>query len=1162
MQIQHINNRYKIIKQLGEGGMGSVLLAEDLANSNRLTAIKTIKPKFLENPESLAHFKHEYEVMSKLWHPNLAQVYDFGELDDGGYYLAMEYINGRELNLVIRQDVKMEFDATLAIIVHLLRAMEFVHSRNIIYCDIKPQNILVTDDNQAKLIDFGLSDFGHESSKDVKGTMKYIAPEVINGKEKDHRADIFSLGVLFYEMLSGELFYKDDSVSSIISKLKSNIEFKTVVDIAFENLKDSRTRAIIQKMCAFIPRDRFSSCAEVIIGLNTALNLKIPIETEETKEAFVTGVSFTAREKELDFLEKFLASDENKLLLITGKQGVGRSRLLTEFHKQCNLNGSIFLQGNSLRGESYEAFIIIISEILFLYNDKISEQRKIYLKNLLPDHPVLLPIIPDEKEIMDAKTLKEVLVQTISAIIIDYSKSVRNIVVLVLNDFNNTDEISLDIVDEILYKIKTSKLDNLKILAECRSEEQQDIADFLVRLKDKDRLKVIKIAEFSEKEVTAYINNTFGARFLGRSLSEKVAEIFKYCGGNPFFLQELLKSLVAEGTINKEGSQWQFKGSLAGAKINTGIRSIVKKRIDNLKLPELYLKGLILICFAKQEKLFVEFFQQYAQAEIDIKWQSLFDLLVKKEFLISRDGYFATTNQLFKEVIFSSIKQDETIEYHRLWAKILEKKLPNNANVEEIDNNLLYDLGYHYQNSKFTEIDLFLDKTARFLFEMGKREKAKYANKKAIVYLSRLLKELERFDQHSDEILKLRADIYLNLAVVNELLGKWDKAEELYQNALGLADKIDDSKSFIDCKCYLGWLILNKGRYDEALAIFSEVGAIAKANGDKKTDAIVLGSMGNIYSDNGDHDKAMQCFEEKKQLCLELGDKSGYCGAVGSMGNVYCDKGDYDKGLQCYQEQKQINLEIGDKRAYSGVVGNMGIFFKEKGDYNQAMSCYQEYKQISKELGDVRGYSIAVGHIGTVYSDKGEYDQAMQCYEEKKNICLELGDKRGYSIAIYNMANVIKEKGDFSKAMQFYDEAISIGRELQVKYFLCFYLSSKSDLLFTLKDYDNAKLLNQEANSISTEIANKDIIFKTTILSCKLIALYKPTEAISKLTQMLESETEISNSALVHYEIYKINRSTEHQQKALDICQQLYEKTPNIEYKNRIDELTNGAYNA
>jgi len=1155
MQINHINNRYKIIKQLGEGGMGSVLLAQDLANSNRLTAIKTIKSKFLANPESLVRFKHEYEIMNRLQHPNLAQVYDFGELEEGGFYLAMEYIDGRELNEIISQNKNMQIREAIPIIIDLLRAMEFIHSRNIIYYDIKPQNVLIIKDNCVKLIDFGLSDFGNKSTNNVKGTMKYIAPEVINGEAKDYRADIFSLGVLFYEMLSGEIFYPDSSVASIVSTLTSKQEYKSLIDIAFENLKDSRIRAIIEQMCAFDPRDRFSSCAEIIMALNSALDIKIPIETEETKEAFVTGVPFTGREKELNYLQKFLGNLENKLLLVTGKQGVGKSRLFGEFQKQCNMDGVLFFQGSSTSGEVYEPFLSIVSEVLFLFGDKISEQRKKYLHKLLPAHPLFASIIPVENDSMESKTLKNILVETISAVIIDYSSYVKNQIALVFNNFSKADEISLELVNEILYKIQTNNTNNLRLYAECHGEEQKDINDFLNKLQDKDRLKIIKVSEFSEAEVSSYIKNTFGAKSIDRSLLTKTKEIFNYSGGSPLFLQELLKSLVADQVITRTGRLWELKGSLTDVKLNDGVKSIIKKRIANLKLNFAYQKALIFISFSNQENLRVDFFQQFAKTEIDIDWQSLFDLLVKKEFLVFKDGFFTAQNQVVREVLHEMLAENDVLEYQRLWVKVLEKKCPVNFKIEEIDNELLFDLSHHYLNSKYTDIDVFLSKTATFVFELGKRDKSKYANKTAINYFNTLLTEIEKFDQTLDMIQRFKLPLYFNIANIYNLVGKWDKAEDFYLKVHDLAIKTDNKKNMIDTNCYLAKIVSNKGRVEEAMILLNEAKSLAESISDKKSFATVLGYIGVENWRKGEYDNAMLCYEEQKKISLELEDKHIYSMAIGNMGLIYWNKGYLDKAMQCYEEQKKISLEIGDRGNYSLVISNIGNVYNNQGDYDLAIKFYEERKEYCVEVGDKNGYSMVIGNIGNIYCIKGDYEMAMLCYKKKNQICLEQGDKRGYSAGLANIGTVYQAQDDFETAMLNYDEAIDICRNLKSKLLLCYVLNSKADLLFVMKDYDNARFVNQEANQLSTEISNEDGVFDSMILNSKLLALENPDAALLQLNEMLKDDTDESNLASVYYEIYSISKSEDSRQKSLQLYQELYSKTPNYEYKGKIDEL-------
>jgi len=273
------------------------------------------------------------------------------------------------------------------------------------------------------------------------------------------------------------------------------------------------------------------------------------------------------------------------------------------------------------------------------------------------------------------------------------------------------------------------------------------------------------------------------------------------------------------------------------------------------------------------------------------------------------------------------------------------------------------------------------------------------------------------------------------------------------------------------------------------------------------------------------------------------------------MSLVYVSKGDYTKAMECYEDLKKIGLDLGDKRVYSIAVGNMGNLFFAQGLYTRAMEHYEEYKKVCLELGDTSGYSMAIGNMGNVSFKQGEYTKAIEYYEEQKKICLELGDKSGYSMAVDDIGDVYNEQGNYTKAIECYEEAINVGREFNIKRNLCDYLYSKAKLLYTLKEYENAKSTNNEANQMAIEVQRKDIVFSSTLLSHKLQALENPKEAVTNLTQMLSTETEDENVAAIHYEIYQINHSDEHRHEALERYQKLYAKTPNIDYKEKIEEL-------
>src|SRR6056297_2258209 len=273
------------------------------------------------------------------------------------------------------------------------------------------------------------------------------------------------------------------------------------------------------------------------------------------------------------------------------------------------------------------------------------------------------------------------------------------------------------------------------------------------------------------------------------------------------------------------------------------------------------------------------------------------------------------------------------------------------------------------------------------------------------------------------------------------------------------------------------------------------------------------------------------------------------------MGIAFKNQKDYEKAMMCYDEQKCICLGLDDQKGYSMAVANMGVVYMDQGDYPKSMMCHEEAKKISLELGDKQSYSIANGNMGNIHYLQGDYEKAMQCFEEQKQTFMELDHKRGYLVAVGNMGMIYMKQGNYDQTMWCYDEVIKIDRELELKPYLCEDLQYKANLLFILKDFPNARLVNAEAIQIAMEVERKEIVFASTILQHKLHALENPQEAVSQLTRMLEEETEEENTALMHYEIYKINQSDEHRQTALEQYQKLLDKTSNHTYKVKIEEL-------
>ena len=215
-----IANRYLLISNIGQGGMADVYKAIDTI-LNREVAVKVLRGELSHDPMTLLRFQREAGAASKLSHPNVVDVYDVGE-SDGRHYIVMEYVRGRTLKQLIAQRGALNLDEAIDIMMQLTSAISLAHEKHIIHRDIKPQNILVKDDGTVKITDFGIA-IAHDSiqltqNHTVMGSAHYLAPETTKGEAPTSAVDIYALGIVFYELLSGKVPFNGTNPTEIAVK--------------------------------------------------------------------------------------------------------------------------------------------------------------------------------------------------------------------------------------------------------------------------------------------------------------------------------------------------------------------------------------------------------------------------------------------------------------------------------------------------------------------------------------------------------------------------------------------------------------------------------------------------------------------------------------------------------------------------------------------------------------------------------------------------------------------------------------------------------------------------------------------------------------------------------------------------------------------------------
>jgi len=259
--------RYEILQMLGEGGMGAVYKAKD-RELNRMVALKVIRSEFAGNESILQRFKQELILARQVTHKNVIRIYDMGE-SDGMKFITMEYVDGEDLRGLIRQHGKLSPDEAVGIMQQVCRALEAAHSEGVIHRDLKPQNVMRDKQGRILVMDFGLARSlemdGMTQTGALIGTMEYMSPEQALGRDLDARSDLFTLGLIFYELLTGKLPFKAET--ALASLLKRTQE--RAVPISELNRELPRDLSnIVSKCLERDPRQRYQSVQDILNDLD------------------------------------------------------------------------------------------------------------------------------------------------------------------------------------------------------------------------------------------------------------------------------------------------------------------------------------------------------------------------------------------------------------------------------------------------------------------------------------------------------------------------------------------------------------------------------------------------------------------------------------------------------------------------------------------------------------------------------------------------------------------------------------------------------------------------------------------------------------------------------------------------------------------------------
>lgn len=538
-----IGRRYQILDELGSGGMGTVYRAYDRLGGWQV-ALKQVNAPASEisfaggrrritetldsqaSEEQCLALAREFRLLSSLRHPNIISVLDYGFDDDRRPFYTMEVLD--EPQTLLEAGEGQPLPTQVDLLLQTLHALAYLHRRGVIHRDIKPSNVLV-EKRKVKLLDFGISEMRGRTKPEsgVSGSVPYLAPEVLQQQPFNESADLYSLGVIAYELLAGRHPYADESLAVMMMKAAREAPVLSTSDV------DGRVIPVLQRLLAIDPTERYTSADEVIRDLTRAANLPLPEETSEIRDSYLKAARLVGRDRELQKLTglvKEAIAGRGNVILVSGEGGVGKSRLLDELRAVCLVEGAPVLNGHAVgtHGGPYHMWRAILRWLCLLV--EVDNHSASVLKPLVPDVEELLGRPVDDPDEVDPQGAQFRFFVTVENLF----RRLDQPVVVVLEDFHRALSTGVQLLARLQQVVSHLPI---FIVAAFRDDERPELVSEIpgalhLRL---ERLDAESIAELSESML-----GEAGRRPEILELLQRETE------GNALFLVEVVRALAEE----------------------------------------------------------------------------------------------------------------------------------------------------------------------------------------------------------------------------------------------------------------------------------------------------------------------------------------------------------------------------------------------------------------------------------------------------------------------------------------------------------------------------------------------------------------------------------------------------------------------------------------
>jgi tetratricopeptide (TPR) repeat protein/predicted Ser/Thr protein kinase len=1063
-----LGGRYEILQLLGEGGMGAVYKAQD-RELDRPVALKLIRPELASNPSILARFKQELLLSRQVTHKNVIRIFDLGDAD-GVKFITMEFVEGRDLRALIQEKKKFSPEESVEIMQQVCQALEAAHNVGVIHRDLKPQNIMREDSGRILVMDFGLARTmegdGMTQVGALVGTMEYMSPEQALAKELDQRSDLFTAGLILYELLTGKMPFKAES--ALASLIKRTQERAVPVSDHDETIPGALT-GIVSKCLERDPNLRYQSATEMLRDLDAwqgkraAATLGFHADVKPWGQTvpwpLLAGIVTVVALAIVGYVFRgplFFASP--------GKTAAPPALSLAVMPFQ-----------NASGDQSWDWLGPSLADML-----STDVGQSSHLRTVSPDRVQQvfhdLRIAPNS--VVDSLTLGRVAEFT-------------NADTLVWGQYTRLgDQIRIDATLQ-------DRKHNRTIQVKSEAANQQDLSAAVDRLAGMIRQN-LALSPDIVKELQA---QSF------KPTSNSVDALRDYNQGLQFLRQgNNLEAQKRLQTATNEDPQFAVAYSRLGEAYSAlgydnEAEQASRRAVElsqNLPLAERYFIEASLARITKDNAKAIT-----AYENLEKSFPDNLDVLFALGSLYEDGGNLDKARQYYDRVLKSDGKNLDAL----LAMGRVEIKSGNpQQGLDPLDRarHIAIDLDNQEQQA------LILQATGIAYKLMNKPVEAlrNYQDSMAI-------------NQQLGQKRGVAASL-AEIAQVQILLGKPDAALAAYNDALKIRREIGAKKEAGDTLIDMGDFYVERGQPDQAMQAFKESLQIQRDAGDETYQGLCLNNIGTTYAQKGENEDALTYLQQALQIREKLNVPGDIAETLHNLGEAYAALGQYDQAMTAYMRGLDLYRKSGDNQGAAIMLHGMGLTFEYQGRLGPAVGTLQDAVKAFRDLGDrSSNMAASLSSLGGTLARAGRGAESGKLLDEAEGLARGLKNDPLLVSVLNNRGDASFYQGNLKSAKDFYDQALRLASHANDKEAL---LNSRMNLAkvavadgHSRNAAGDLRKLSEEADSqgrkyisVASSVLLADALIKNKDYSAARQELQRDISRSEKLGLRLES-------ARIHY---------------------------------------------